>query len=103
MNIKNSTILSAIRTWSDGPKYIFIDSDQYSNDISALFYSERTYFKEYFVITSYGRIMEWVKRYPTHIGCIVVISNRDFADDMQKIRPDLEVRKIEIPREVTSE
>jgi len=99
METKTSIIRSALRHWSDGPKYVLIDSEHYSSEISTIFLEEQTFFKEYFVIDSYGRTIQWVKYFPHHIGCIVVISNRDYADDMQKIRPDLEVRKIMIPKE----
>jgi len=92
-----ATVISALRTWSDGPKYVFIDSSLYSTEISNILMEyQKTMIKEYHVISSYGRLMEWVKHFYHNIGCIVVISNTDYADDMQKIRPDLEIRKIEI-------
>lgn len=90
-------VSSAIHSWSNGPKYIFIDPVLYTTEISSLLLAERgKHFKEYHVIPSYGRLMEWVKHFVQPIACIVVISNKDYAEDMKKIRPDLEVRKIEI-------
>lgn len=98
------TVTFACRSWSDGPKYVLIDPDLYTPEVSAVLMEQRKIgmIKEYNVMASYGRALEWVKTFPTNIVCIVVISNRDMADDMQKIRPDLEIRKIEIPKEVTA-
>jgi len=57
---------------------------------------------DYHVMASYGRAIEWVKNYPSSFVCIIVISNRSFADDMRLIRPDLDIRKIEIGRQRTT-
>jgi hypothetical protein len=98
-----NVIRTACRLWSDGPKYVLIDAPLYTAEVSAFLLSqEGVSIKEYHVISSYGRIMQWVKYFPNHIGCIVVISNDDYADDMQKIRPDLEVRKIIIEKDIVN-
>jgi len=94
-NIK--TITSVLNSWSDGPKYVFIDPALCTADISNLLISSRgSLCKEYYIIPSYGRLMEWIKYFHNNYACIVVICNLDYADDMQKLRPDLEIRKIEI-------
>ena len=94
MNDNAIIILSALRSWSDGPKHIFIDPDLYTTEVTQLFFGNQQLYREYNVIPSYGRLMEWTKHFSHKIACIVVISNRDYADDMQKIRPDLEIRKV---------
>lgn len=100
MNTILLTITLALRSWSDGPKHILIDPDLYTPEVSNLLMAQKDItIKEYSVMDSYGRALEWVKHFPTHIACIVVISNRDFANDMMLIRPDLDIRKIEIRKE----
>jgi hypothetical protein len=98
------TITFALRSWSDGPKYVLIDPEIYTPEVSTLLMKEldKT-FREYNVMGSYGRAIEWVKNFPSSIGCIVVISNRGIADDMKLIRPDLDIRKIEIKEGITNE
>jgi len=95
------TITFALRSWSNGPKHVLIDSDIYTQEISNFLLVERDKktISDYHVLASYGRAMEWVKNFPSSIGCIIVVSNRDFADDMRLIRPDLDIRKIEIGRQ----
>lgn len=96
------TVTFALRNWSDGPKHVLIDPDIYTPDVSHLLMDSMraTQIKEYQVMASYGRAMEWVKYFPSSIGCIVVISNRNIADDMQLIRPDLDIRKIQTKTEI---
>lgn len=95
-----SELRSALLSWSDGPKHILVDSLLYSSDVFTLLQKEKNAhianIYEWIVMDSYGRPMQWVKYFYPKIACIVVVSNSDIADDMRKIRPDLEIRKVEL-------
>ena len=69
------------RQWTDGPKYLIAHPE------SATPVLERADF-----IGSTSEMLDWIKQFPHNVGTIFVATESGLIDDMQQLRPELDIR-----------